>query len=294
VSGRNLANIPPPVVGKGPVDGLTLTQWWSTIQKYMLAPQDIRNANSDFASGVVADPVTGNVTLGTKAIPSGRSVAVPTLFNHIGDAGRAADTRFLYPISVSNRDSVQSTAVILTATSGASTSTISVVSHSVKFDFGTVSYNSGTITGLSTSTDYYVYASDADFAGGAVTYLATTNTDNLIASGIYYVGVVTTPVAATSGNVSAATLANPTSITTSSAHGWVTGNNVSFSGMTGGFSALNGLFYSITVTSTTTFTIAVDASAYAAYTGGGSATRVPSTGTGGGGGGAGGGGNPWR
>ena len=209
--------------------GQSVFDWWVQIQRYQLAPMDIRNSESDFASGILADSSTGTVTLGTSALPSGRSAPIPTLFSHIGDGGRAADTRFLYPVTVANKNSVQSTSAILTATSGSSTSTIAVASHSVKFDFGTISYNSGSITGLSTSTAYYVYASDPDFAGGAVTWLATTNPDNLIAQGLYYVGAVSTPIAATSGSVSAATLANPTEITMSSAHGWTTGNVVGFS-----------------------------------------------------------------
>ena len=276
-----------------PAPSTEIDNWWRAVQRYVLAPTDIRNPQTVFASGVVADSSTGNVTLGTKAIPSGRTVAVPTLFNHIGDTGRAADTRFLYPVTVANKNSVQSASGILTATSGASTSTISVAAHSVKFDFGTISYNSGTITGLSTSTGYYVYASDPNFAGGAVSWLATTNPDNLIAQGLYYVGSVTTPIAATSGSVSAASLANPTEITTSAAHGWTTGNTVTFTGMTGGFTAINGLAYVITVTSTTKFTIAVDATAFGAYTGGGTASRVSGTGTGGGGAGGGSGGGRW-
>jgi hypothetical protein len=124
--------------------------------------------------------------------------------------------------------------------------------------------------------------------------LATTNTENLIAAGTYFVGEIDTPVSGSSATVSAASLANPTSITTSANHGWSTGNTVTFATMTGGFTALNGNNYVITVTSVTTFTIPVDATAFGAYAGGGIATRVTSSSSGGGGGGAGGGGNPWR
>lgn len=200
-----------------------------------------------------------------------------------------ADTqKFLNPVSAANRSSVQSADTIITATSGASSSGISVASHSVKFDFGSVAYNSGSISGLTPQVLYYVYADDPDYRGGAVTYLSTTNPDNLIAKGRYYVGFVTTPVTSSSSNVSAATSANPIQITTSSAHGFSNGQTVTFAGMPGDFGTnLNGNNYVITYVNTTNFTIAVNGGAYAAYTTGGTVTRVTTAAQTGGGAGAG-------
>jgi OmcA/MtrC family decaheme c-type cytochrome len=89
---------------------------------------------------------------------------------------------------------------------------------------------------------------------------------------------------ANTSTVSAATSANPIQITTTAAHGWVTGQQVRFAAMPGAFAALNGNTYSITVVNTTAFTVAVNGSAYAAYTSGGTAdaltgtTRNPATG----------------
>jgi len=106
---------------------------------------------------------------------------------------RASDQRLLPLVNASNKLSVQS-AQPLSATENAGVATISVAAHSVQFGFGTVAYNSGSITGLSTNTVYYVYADDPDYAGGAVTYLSTTNPLTVTAgNGRYYLGKITTP-----------------------------------------------------------------------------------------------------
>jgi hypothetical protein len=280
----DLAKIP--LRGEGPVTWEDLR----LLMREVLARQDVRYPRNDFAAGLVASG-TG-VTLGSAAIPSGRVVGVPTLFTYIGDAGRAASQRFAYPVQTANKNSVQSSSTILTATSGASTSTIDIAAHSVKFDFGSVSYSTGSISGLTPETTYLVYASDPAYAGGAVTYLATTNPDNLIASGNYYVGYVVTPIAGTSETISAATEASPVEFTTSTTHGWTTGQSVDFSGFTdANWTAFNTGNHVITVTSSTKFTVATDTSAYGAYSAStATATRVTTAVTSGGGGGAGSGG----
>ena len=70
--------------------------------------------------------------------------------------------------------------------------------------------------------------------------------------------------------VSGATAANPGNITTSAAHGFESGQSISFSGV-GGMVELNGNSYTITVVDATNFTIGVDTSAFTAYTSGGTA-----------------------
>ena len=116
---------------------------------------------------------------------------------------RASDQRLLPLVNSSNKLSTQSAQPLLAFDNGTNI-TISISAHSVQFGFGTVDYNSGSITGLSYSTTYYVYADDPDYEGGAVTYLATTNANIVTGgNGRYYVGRVETPAAAgggTSGN----------------------------------------------------------------------------------------------
>lgn len=288
---RTIKHIPiryPTGVITGEVLATILDSW----QRELLAQMDLRNPQSDFAAGVVA--TDDGVLLGTEARPTGRlGTSIPTLFQRISDAGRASDQRFLHPITVGNRNSVQSIDAVVTAASGPTSSTISVEAHSVKYDFGSVSYGSGSISGLDTETVYLVYTSDPDFAGGAVTYYATEDPNDLIGTGTYYVGSIETPPAGTSATISTASSTNPIECTTATDHGWVTGNTIDFASMPGDFAALNTGTYTMTKTADDRFTVPVDGSTFAAYSSGGLATRIVTDTSGGGGAGGGGGGSRW-
>lgn len=276
----------------GPVDGAQLNRALSVMYRDVFSRMDVRYAQNDFKSGLVANG-TGGVTLGTAAIPEGRTVGVPTLVTKITDSGNAEDQTFLPQVSAGNKLSVQST-VPLSATADASTATITIAAHTNQYGFGQVSYASGSITGLSTNTLYYVYADDPTYAGGSVTYIATSNPQTITAAnGRYYVGSITTPLSQTTANISGATSANPIVFTTSASHGWSTGDSVLFASLPGSFgTSLNGQTKTITVTDGTHFSVAVDGSAFPAYTSGGTATRQSGTASGSGGGGGGGGGRP--
>lgn len=283
----DLTKVPLPRVGQGVVTWPALQQWMQTVLREIAARQDARNPNSDFAGGILAN-VDGTVTVGTDAYPSGRTANVPTLVNLIDDDGRAQDQTFIWPVTTANRNSVQSVSDVLEATTDDLDSEIAINAHSVKFDFGVVAYGSGTITGLDPETVYYVYADDPDYAGGAVSYFATSNPDNLIEKGRYYVGYVATPVTGTTGNVTGATSAHPIVITTDDDHGWSSGDEVTFASMPGDFAVLNTHTYTITVVDADEFSIAVDGSAFGAYSGpAGTATRESATYQSGGGAGAG-------
>lgn len=107
---------------------------------------------------------------------------------------RATDQRILPLVSASNKLSTQSAQPLTAADEGGGLASISIASHSVQFGFGTVAYNSGSITGLANSTKYFVYADDPEYEGGAATYLATTNANLVTAgNGRYYLGSITTP-----------------------------------------------------------------------------------------------------
>lgn len=283
----DLTRIPvPPTL---PAELRPVLQKW---QVEVLAAVDARNAQWAGASGYVAN-ADGTITLKAGAAIDGRTgSSLPTVLQRLANNGTAADSRLINLVNYANRNSVQSADDILTSSSGASSSTISVAAHTVKFDYGTVSYGSGSISGLSTATDYLVYADDTTPpVGGAVSYVATTAPADLIAAGRYFVGTITTAIAATATNISAATSANPIAFTTSANHGWATNDSVEFAALPGDFGTnLNGTQRVITVTGLNTFTIAVNGSLYAAYTTGGTATRVSTSTQGGGGAGAGGGG----
>ncbi len=189
----------------------------------------------------------------------------------------------LQMVSTGNVRSIQDTLTPLTATDGGSSATIAVAAHDLNMSAGNVSYNSGSITGLAYSTLYYVYAIDANYEGGAVTYLATTdNTVLVVNGGTYYLDQITTPAQASSGNISAIAKASPTTFTTSAAHGFVTGYVIDIADIVdngpGGDieSTFNGNSYPVTVTSATAFTIAVDSSSLTnIWASGGTAIYVP-------------------
>lgn len=213
---------------------------------------------------------------------------IGTVLSRIADNGRAEDQRFLPQVSAGNVLSLQDVNPLV-ASADATTATISVSAHTVQYGFGTVSLNSGTIVGLTPSTVYYVYAQDPDYEGGALTYLATTNRQNVTADNDrYFLGAIETAISANTAAITAATSASPIEFTTGTNHGWFTGNDVTLTGLPGDFGTnLNGNDYTITVTAVNKFTIAVDGSAYTPYTTGGLASRVSSDTAGGAGGGGG-------
>lgn len=221
-------------------------------------------------------------------IASRTGTDLDTLASWLTDDGKAQDQRFLPQVSAGNVLSKQDTGPV-TAIADSLSAQIDVASHTVQYGFGQVVYNSGSITGLTPNTNYYVYADDPNYTGGAVTYYASTNGQNVTANnGRYFVGAIRTTIAQITVNVIAATAANPISIQVSTAHGWNTGNTVDFASMPGDFgAALNSPTFTITVTGADTFTIPVDGTAFAAYTSGGTVTRLGTTGIGGNGGGGG-------
>ena len=82
----------------------------------------------------------------------------------------------------------------------ATSTSISIAAFTMQYGFGTVSYGSGSIAGLSPSTKYYVYCDDPGIVGGAVTYFATTNLQNIAAAdGRFFIGAWTTPASGSGG-----------------------------------------------------------------------------------------------
>jgi hypothetical protein len=90
----------------------------------------------------------------------------------------------------------------LTATDAGASATIAISGHTRNYGDGTsVAVAGGSLTGLGYSTDYYVHYVQPSRAGGAVTYLASTNPDDLLQIGDNHsIGAITTPAAAGSPN----------------------------------------------------------------------------------------------
>lgn len=111
-----------------------------------------------------------------------------------GSGQQVGDQRNLPPLAAFNPTPAIDTSNPLTATDGGATATISIAAFVRQAGFGSVSYNAGSILGLAFSTTYYIYCDDPSYAGGAVTYLATTTPSVVAAgSGRIYVGFITTP-----------------------------------------------------------------------------------------------------
>jgi hypothetical protein len=122
-------------------------------------------------------------------------VIAPVTFGH--------DQRRNQQVSAGGLNSAQTSRPLTSTNDGVSLGAIAVAAHTVQYGFGTVSYNSGSINTLPFGTSYYVYADDPTFAGGAVTYVATTALENVVAgSGRYYVGKILVGVGGTSQNQS--------------------------------------------------------------------------------------------
>lgn len=89
---------------------------------------------------------------------------------------------------------------VLSASDAGANATIAIAAHTRNYGDGTnVSVSSGSLTGKSYSTAYYIYYNDASLAGGSVTYVATTSATTAApnkTSGRHFVGKVTTPAAA--------------------------------------------------------------------------------------------------
>lgn len=74
-----------------------------------------------------------------------------------------------------------------------SSARIDIASSTLYYGDSTASYNSGSVTSLSFSTGYHVYAVDDNIGGGTVTYQVTTNRTSLPARAVYFGYCVTPP-----------------------------------------------------------------------------------------------------
>lgn len=90
-------------------------------------------------------------------------------FNALDSNSRIVNSFALQPLDVSV---VPLSSTTLSNPGGGPTA-ITIAASSMQYGAGSVAYNSGSVDPGSTGT-YYVYASDPTFAGGAITYLAST------------------------------------------------------------------------------------------------------------------------
>ena len=115
-------------------------------------------------------------------------------------AGRLTSDGIMPQALLSNMGTVQNSLPV-TSTDAGATATVDIASHTLSRSSGDVSYGSGSVTGLTYDTRYYIYADDKNFEGGSVTYFATTDKADIVGDlGRYFVSEVTTPAAAAADN----------------------------------------------------------------------------------------------
>lgn len=82
----------------------------------------------------------------------------------------------------------------LTATDAGTTATVNIAAFTMRTADAAISISSGSITNLSFDTLYFIYYDDASFAGGAVTFAATTTKETgMSGAGRFFVGSIITP-----------------------------------------------------------------------------------------------------
>lgn len=159
--------------------------------------------NSGAPAGLVVQAVGNHGAAPLRTAPSGTFSTAAGAFGGIGALARSAASNLgqlpdsparkaMTAGSVSYRPLVNP---ILANDAGANV-TVSISSFTMRTVEGDVSVNSGTLTGLSYSTLYYLYYDDPKFAGGAVSFVATTTKETALNnSGRFYLGSVLTPAA---------------------------------------------------------------------------------------------------
>jgi hypothetical protein len=170
---------------------VTRATWNTHWNDVKLTKQLLQNA-IDEKTGTVA--TWAGVSSTPVELTDGR---IPTALNT--DGRLRTSTNLFSALAVGARNS---NTVALSATNSSGVCAINVAAHTRKVPGEsaviTVNYNSGSISGLTASTAYYVYCDDPNLVGGAVTYIASTDPDTLVGfAGRVVVGSISTP--ATSG-----------------------------------------------------------------------------------------------
>lgn len=136
--------------------------------------------------------------------PQGASVVDGVAYNVRCHAENAAGAKSTYATvtnhTVSGAPLVSSNASYrpltnpLTATDAGASATVNIAAFTMRISGTDLSINSGSITGLSFETVYFIYYEDWEFDGGTVTYAATTVRENALnGPARFFVGSIQTP-----------------------------------------------------------------------------------------------------
>lgn len=167
-----------PVVEENRTPTFAFQQWWDlTLKRIETAITDIQNAQAaaDAARAAASD---------AQAAADAAQTAANTAQSAADDAG-----------AVSKLSGSGVSGLTLEGVDAGTDARITISAHTRVYSDGTsVAVNAGLVTGLAYTTTYYVYYDDATFAGGAVTYAATTSDVTAAQTGgRHLVGSVLTP-----------------------------------------------------------------------------------------------------
>lgn len=156
-----------------------------------LTVNDLRPA--EFGSNVtetrVASAISGQTAWATLGVSTNR-------ISQLNDSGRTNSRRALSQIMTSGVIQMLDTNPITATTNGSGVSTVNINAHNVFDDAGQIWFAAASIGGLAHSTLYYIWEFNPDFQGGARSYVATTDRNQVTAFGRRFVGFVTTPAPA--------------------------------------------------------------------------------------------------
>jgi hypothetical protein len=170
-------------------------RWWQSVMK---AIETQETAQDELLEAIIAAQAAADAANEAAAAAQTAADAADTA---AGGAQVAADNAQAAADQAAADSSLASSGTIgltMTATDAGASATITASAHTRAYGDGTsVAVSGGAVTGLLYSTTYYVYYLDPTRAGGAVTYLASTDPADAVQSGsVHSVGAVGTPAAA--------------------------------------------------------------------------------------------------
>jgi hypothetical protein len=172
-----------------------MTLMWVDKDKVFIASSNINVSGGSWTQYVKSQVMPSNAKYVYLRLKSAWGTVITTvrfddLFLQIG-----VSQRRLNQVSVGSfNSSPQGSGSPLTASDAGATASILVSAFTMQYGFGTVSFNSYLITGLGFNTQYYVFGSDPTYAGGAVTFQASTLPQDVVDDeGLVFAGRIITP-----------------------------------------------------------------------------------------------------